>query len=258
MRLHLIEIADLPWLPSGLVETIRGLLLLCNSRPFRNYRSWAAGVIQETVSSKRCSHVVEVAAGRAPLTALLLEEERFSVPVTVSDLRPSPDFFAALESKYSGRIEAYKHPVDFRQRQAWPPGSLLLMSSAFHHVPERERCDCLQVLLQECKCLLIFEPLCRNIASFVLVFFALFPALLAPFLCRGSNGLMRRVFWCWLFPLAPVILVFDGLVSWLRIWSVKEWMRAGRTMQERGYTCDITILGGGWFCHGVLLQPLQA
>jgi hypothetical protein len=70
----------------------------------------------------------------------------------------------------------------------------------------------------------VFEPLRRNPASFFLCLFGFVPAIRAPLLFWNRRpGNFRRLFWCWLFPLATMIIVWDGVVSCLRCWTEKEW-----------------------------------
>jgi hypothetical protein len=37
-------------------------------------------------------------------------------------------------------------------------------------------------------------------------------------------GTLRRVLWCWLIPLAPIMFCWDGIVSILRYWTDETWI----------------------------------
>jgi len=53
-----------------------------------------------------------------------------------------------------------------------------------------------------------------------------FTAIATPVFYLNRPGTIRRIFWCWLFPVAVVTFVWDGVVSSLREWTASEWRAA--------------------------------
>ena len=50
------------------------------------------------------------------------------------------------------------------------------------------------------------------------------PGLLTPLYFLGTSvGRWRRFLWCWLIPVAPFMVAFDGVISCLRCWTEEEW-----------------------------------
>jgi hypothetical protein len=52
---------------------------------------------------------------------------------------------------------------------------------------------------------------------------ALTTSFLLPLWFFRRPGKLRRFFWCTLFPVAPFVFLWEGLVSCLRMWSAAEW-----------------------------------
>ena len=74
---------------------------------------------------------------------------------------------------------------------------------------------------------IIAEGLNRNFLSMFLAFFGgLGVALVAPLFQFSRPGRLRRLFWCWLLPIAPLVFSVDGVTSALRCWTKREWLSA--------------------------------
>jgi hypothetical protein len=73
---------------------------------------------------------------------------------------------------------------------------------------------------------MIFEPLRKTPISLLLAMLTIIPAVLLPLLLLTKSGQLRRFFWCWLFPLAPLMFVWDSIVSTIRQWDQRQWRRA--------------------------------
>jgi hypothetical protein len=220
----IFEFMDLKWIPASLRSTIHDALDSCLGSAPRRYYEWVAHEILDLVEHNPTATIVELGAGAASITLALAGalEERGKISLRVSDLYPDKALYQSLEKMYPGLIQADLRPVDFCRPMDFPAGSLLVFSAAFHHVPPSARADLLKAL--SAYRVVVFEPLRRNPASFFLSVLGFFPALTTPVrFWNRRPGNWRRVLWCWLVPLATVIIVWDGLVSCLRCWTEKEW-----------------------------------
>jgi hypothetical protein len=220
----LFEFMDLRWVPASLRSTIHDALDSCLGAPPRRYYEWVAHEILDLVERNPTETIVELGAGTAPITRTLAGalDGRKNISLRISDLYPNKALYQSLEKVYPGLVRADLSPTDFSRPMDFPSGSLLVLSAAFHHLPPSTRVDVLKVF--SAYRVAVFEPLRRNSASFFLCLFGFLPAITTPVLFWNSRpGTFRRVFWCWLFPLATTIIVWDGLVSCLRCWTEKEW-----------------------------------
>jgi hypothetical protein len=222
--MFLFEFMDLERLPASLRSTIHDVLDTCLGAAPRRYYDWVASEILELVKRNPTDTVVELGAGTARVTRALAEamEGRTDVSLWVSDLYPYEERYRDLEETYPGLVRAKLTPTNFFGPIDFPPGSLLVLSAAFHHLPPAKRLEVLRSL--SAYRVAVFEPLRRNTASFFLCLFGFVPAIRTPFLFwKQRPGDLRRIFWCWLFPMATMMIVWDGLVSCLRCWTEKEW-----------------------------------
>jgi hypothetical protein len=220
----LFEFLDLKWIPDSLRSTIHDALDSCLGRAPRRYYEWVADEILDLVELHPTGTIVELGAGTAPIARALAGtlEGRADISLRVSDLYPNRALYQSLEKMYPGLIRAELSPVDFSLPMDFSSGSLLVLSAAFHHLPPDARVDALKVL--SVYRVAVFEPLRRSPASFCLSLFGFLPALGTPIsFWNRRPGNFRRVFWCWLVPLATFIIVWDGLVSCLRCWTEQEW-----------------------------------
>lgn len=221
---HLFEFMDLDWLPRSLHSTLREILGCTNARPFRPYYSWVAEQVRRAAVNGHHKQAVELGAGTAPVSRLLAAGASLDgLRLIVCDTHPDQATYADLEKRYPGRIFPRQEPVDFSRPQAWPSNSLLFLSGTFHHVPPAARRDVLANLTAYGGRVMIFEPLRKTPLSMGFVFLSIVPALLLPLWFLRRPGRLRRFFWCWLIPVAPVIFWWDGVVSCMRMWTHEQW-----------------------------------
>jgi|HubBroStandDraft_4_1064222.scaffolds.fasta_scaffold100593_2 hypothetical protein len=222
--MFLFEFMDLKWVPDTLRATIHDALDSCLGAAPRRYYDWVSREILELVEQNPAGTIVELGAGTAPITRALAGalNGRKDISLRVSDLYPNKALYKSLEKMYPGVVRAELSPVNFSQPMNFPEGSLLVLSAAFHHLRPSERGEVLKILSGYR--VAVFEPLRRNPASLFLCLFGFVPAIMTPLLFWNRRpGNWRRIFWCWLCPLATLIIVWDGLVSCLRCWTEKEW-----------------------------------
>jgi hypothetical protein len=247
--MHLFEFMDQAWMPGSLRATLRDILECGNSWPFRGYYDWIVREVIRAANQQGCETVVELGAGTAPITRHLLQHaEAGSLRMVVCDANPDFDVYRELERVSEGRIQPVFAPVDFAQPQQWPENSMLVLSATLHHVPPEYRGSVLNALRSSENPVLIFEPLRRTILSAFFVLLSLFPAILTPlrFATRPEYG--RRFLWCWLVPVAPLMFVWDGIVSCVRQWTDAEW-KAALNNERRGNTA---LVKSWLFCQQIM------
>jgi hypothetical protein len=222
--LFLFEFMDLALLPSTLRATIHDVLESCLGTPPRRYYEWVAREILNLVQDGSINTIVELGAGTAPITRELATQlsGHKGISLRVSDLYPNTALYQALEEKYPDLIQTDRRSVDFSRPMDFPAGSLLVLSGSFHHVRPAARLQVMKAL--STYRVAVFEPLRRNPASLFLSLLGFFPGLATPLRFWNQRpGNWRRILWCWLVPLAPAMIVWDGIVSCLRCWTENEW-----------------------------------
>jgi hypothetical protein len=221
--LNLFEFNDLPWIPGVFRETLLDLMEFCN-RGFRSFNQWAAGQALDYARRQRCRTIVELGAGSGPMTQLLAgRAEKENICLVPCDLFPDLPGYRAMQQQHPGTVRPVFEPVDFSQPHDFGPSAAAVLVGTFHHIPQGLRSETLRALTQSARHVMVFEPLRNTLLSILLVFTAIFPALLLPFYRFGSAGTLRRILWCWLIPVIPFMFLWDGVVSCLREWSPRRW-----------------------------------
>ena len=251
----IFEFEDLPFLPFGLKHTITDILEVSNSF-FRSYNRWVAKETLTMAQSLGCTTIVELGAGAAPITRHCAQRSDIgSIELVPCDLRPDLTAFRRLQAKYPSNVRPCLESVDYTKKKDWRPGTLFVLSATFHHLSEPARHQLLKDFSEARFPVLIFEPLRRNLASVVYCALGLL-TFFVPLFSLNSPGLLRRIFWCWLFPIAPLLFAWDGVMSALREWDTKQWKEAHRnlpattmTLQDE-YLCQqmVAFLPSG-FCR---------
>jgi len=224
--MHLFEFMDLDGLPRSLRSTLREILECGNSQPFRPYYTWVADEVLARIQEHGIERVVELGAGTAPITRHLVSRvaDDGSVKLVVCDRNPDRAAYEQLARCAPEVVEPVYEPVDFSRPRDWHDRpTLLVLSATLHHIPSEQRHEVLAALRDSADHVLIVEPLRRTLLSMAFVFGSLVPALLTPLVKWNKAGRLQRIFWCWLLPLAPLMFVWDGLVSCMRMWTRREW-----------------------------------
>jgi hypothetical protein len=235
--MFLFEFMDLKWVPASLRSTIHDALDSCLGAAPRKYYEWVAQEVLGLVERQPTGTIVELGAGTAPITRALANalDGRGNISLCVSDLYPDQALYRSLENMYPGLVRAELGSTNFSRPMDFPEGSLLVLSAAFHHLPPAARVESLKAL--SAYRVAVFEPLRRNPASLFLSLFGFVPAIRTPLLFWNRRpGNWRRIFWCWVFPLATMMIVWDGLVSCLRCWTEQEWTDQLRAVVDENRT----------------------
>jgi len=173
-------------------------------------------------------------APRSPRTAT---EPAGAVRFVLTDLHPHiPDWTEA--SKRSENLSFVSEPVD----AANAPGSLngkdgkrifRLYNLAFHHFEDKLGMAILKNTIETADGFGIFELQERTISSFITIFaMGILMFLITPFYFWRSPG---HLFFTYIIPIIPFVLVFDGYISSVRTRSSEE---VQALMKECGASCD--------------------
>ncbi len=213
---------DIKSLPETLRFAIRDILEIACDKPFCNHNEWVAKTIYEYAQTHQIYDIVELGAGNGPITRKLIKMyPEWNASFIVTDLKPDQSVFEEL-SRLDKRIVPHFEPVDITQDL--PSGKkLFILSSSFHHVPDKLRSIAMKNFVKNSQHVLFFECLPKRIINFLMIPQIFIPGILAPLFCTGRPNFLRTVFWCWCIPIAPLMLVWDGWVSWFRIWNNKKW-----------------------------------
>ncbi|KAH6647414.1 hypothetical protein BKA67DRAFT_523984 [Truncatella angustata] len=238
-RLHLFEIDDQPWFPPYLRARVQdGLMHAWTfSLPFLWSASPAtlvARVLQRKLGNAISQYTfIDFCAGAGGPTPYIEQALNASlsnsraVDFVLTDLHPHPDSWSKIAAA-SRHVTYVPFPVD---ASAAPEGLIekyteggkrvfRLFNLAFHHFDDPLARAILKNTVETSDGFGIFEMQDRSFSSLVTCFlYGFFILLCAPFFYWWSP---TRLFFVYLCPIVPFVLVFDGLISSLRTRTPEE------------------------------------
>jgi hypothetical protein len=219
-RIHLFELEDQPWFPATVRDAATAYLRLAVdvSGHARLLVPKLADALRRT-GAKRIIDLCSGGAGPLPPVVKALEEQGLDVRVSLSDRFPNVSAFREIAARSQGRIDYLPEPVDATAVPRSLDGFLTLFNAFHHFRPERARAI-LADAADAGRPIAVFEIVGRSP-------FTLLGILITPFLMLLAMPFVRPFHWSWLFftylvPLVPLVGLWDGLVSCLRVYSLEE------------------------------------
>jgi hypothetical protein len=219
-RIHFIEIGDEPWCPRAIRH---GVTDYCR---FVTEVSGAfnpvAPLLAQALRATGARRVLDLASGAAgPWLGLqpLLRRLGVDVPVCLSDHDPNLEAFERARRLSGEAITYHPKPVDATQ----VPGELSgfrTIFSAFHHLRPNQARAALADAVAKGEGIAVFDWVRPNLLLFPLLLVTPLRVLLATPFIRPFRW--SRLFWTYLVPALPLVLLFDTVVSLLRVYSVPE------------------------------------
>jgi hypothetical protein len=223
VRVHFIELHEQPLLPATIRDEVLdamqfGIGLLRVYDP-------VLPILRNLIDSTGSRRIVDLGSGAGgPWFSLArkLEKQIGNVDILLTDKFPNfemPERLQALDAKNTRNIGFCPTAVDALHI----PGNLMglrTMFSSFHHFAPDDARAVLQNAVDAREGICVFEVSRRDAVTIALMFpWALLPFFFTPWIrpFRWS-----RLFWTYILPIIPLILLVDGLVSCLRSYRPRE------------------------------------
>lgn len=221
-RMQLFELEDLPWFPALIrdagTDFLHIILTLGN-----NYAP-VAPLLARTLRESGARRIVDLCAGGGgPWRRMLpaLAAEGAACEVVLTDRFPNPALLRSLPAEFlrAGRLSYHPQPVDALAVPA-ELGGLRTVFSAFHHFAPSAATALLRDAVRCGAPIAVFEAAQRSPANLLAMLFTpllvwLLTPLIRPF--RWSRLLLT-----YLVPIVPLMVLWDGLVSCVRMYTVAE------------------------------------
>jgi hypothetical protein len=236
-RVQFIELHEQPWFPSSIRDEITdalqfGLNLLKAYAPITT-------VLQSAIDSTRSRAIVDICSGGggpwSDLSRKLQGDER-PLHIWLTDKYPNLETSQGVGAASENYIGFYPDPVEAMRVPVELKGFRTMFTSFHHFLPE-EAHAILQNAVDAKQGIGIFEITRRAPSTIGLMFpWALlsffFTPLIRPF--RWS-----RLFWTYVVPIIPLVLLFDGVVSCLRTYQPQELREIVEKLNAAGYQWEI-------------------
>jgi len=245
-RLHLFEIADQPWCPSavrdGCVEYLQ--FMGDAGKIYAPIAPQLAAALRQSGDTL----VVDLGSGaggpwRSLLPALAQVGEHPRVRLT--DRLPDRAAFDRIARDTAGVVTGDPRSVDAAAVPEDLRGVRTIFSALHHFRPDEVRAVLRDAVARR-ECIAAFEATRRDARAILLMgltpFFVLFATpFVRPF--RWS-----RLFWTYVLPAIPLVTIFDGVVSCLRVYTPDELRALTRDLcadDANDYTWEAGEIGSG-------------
>lgn len=236
-RLHLMEIEDQPWCPAPIRDGGTDFLEFTQKLAdlFGPIAPKLAAAIQQTGARE----VIDLCSGGAgPWHRLVngLEANGAPVSVRLTDLHPNASALTRAERTSNGRIRGELRSVDATCVPDDLRGFRTLFNSFHHFRPEMGRAILADAVRRR-EGIAIFEAVERSPLSLLQIL----PATLSTFFVTPFIRPFRlsRLLLTYLIPAIPALVLFDGMVSCMRVYSPEELRALVESLGDTGYDWDI-------------------
>lgn len=237
-RRHLVELEDLPWWPRAFRDAGTDYLVVAirHARVYDGLASRLATAVRRSGADR----VVDLCSGGGgPWPTLLpaLRAAGVDVPVCLTDKYPNAAALGRLAATTPG-VRFEPEPVSATDVPARLAGFRTVFT-AFHHFRPADARAILAAAVRDRQGIAIAEASSRSWAALAmqplvpLAVLALTPAV-RPF--RWS-----RLFWTYLVPVLPAAILFDGVVSTLRVYTPDEMLAMGREVGGGDYEWEAGV-----------------
>jgi hypothetical protein len=236
-RLHLFELEDQPWFPALLRDA--GTAYLRFVLELSGHGALIAPKLVEAFErsgEKRLLDLCSGGGGAVPVVVDALAKGGHEVHARMTDFYPNRSAFEAIARASGGRIDFERDPVDATAVPRELDGFRTLFNAFHHFRPETAR-RILADAVAARRPIAVFEVVSRQLLPLVgLLLSPLQVLVLMPFVRpRRSSWL----FFTYLVPVIPLFVLWDGVVSWLRIYSEPELRALVAGIDARDWTWDV-------------------
>lgn len=218
-RIHLFEFEDQKWFPDFLRNYVTDFLQFLSNKTGM-YKPLVP-LIEEVLKSNKLDTIIDLASGGGGGLIWLNGELKKKVPnlkIILTDYYPNIPAFEYTK-KQSDNFEYYTQPVDARKVPAELKG-LRTQFLSLHHFKPKDVKLILQNAIDSKSPIAVFEAQERSFASILAMIFSPISVLLTtPFIRPFKIG---RIIFTYLIPIVPLFVLWDGVVSSLRTYSIKE------------------------------------
>ncbi|GDX81775.1 hypothetical protein LBMAG42_35860 [Deltaproteobacteria bacterium] len=239
-RLQLVELEDLPWFPAILRDG--GTAFLAFGAKAAGHGKLFAPILEKAIAATGATRIVDLCSGGggpARLVADALAEGGHRVKVLLTDLYPNPKAYAFAGEGSEGRVSGRAEPVDATAVPADLAGFRTIFN-AFHHFPPDLARRILADAVAKRQPIAVFEAVSREPLMLLALLFSPLSVTLTMPLWRPFRW--PWVLFTWIFPLMQPFVLWDGVVSWLRIYSVEELRELVATIDAPDWEWEIGTL----------------
>lgn len=218
-RIHLFEFEDLSWFPSFLRNYGTDFLQFMSNK-LKIYQA-IVPILKKGIEQSGQDQIVDLGSGGGGGWLWLNEQLRNDIPnlkILLTDYYPNASAFEYTR-KQADNFEYVDRSVDARNVPSELKGIRTLFL-VLHHFRPADAQQILQNAVDTGSGIAVFEAQERSLAAFIGMLVSPISVLVTtPFIRPFKWG---RILFTYIIPLVPLLTLWDGMVSALRTYSVKE------------------------------------
>tara|TARA_R110000744_G_scaffold363730_1_gene472112 strand:+ start:88 stop:861 length:774 start_codon:yes stop_codon:yes gene_type:complete len=218
-RIHLFEFEDQKWFPDFLRNYMTDFLQYLSNKA-KIYKP-IVPLIKKGLNESGTNQIIDLGSGGGGGLIWLNSELKKDIPglkIVLTDYYPNISAFR-LTKKKANNFEFIDKPIDARNVPKELNG-LRTQFLSLHHFKPKDAKLILQNAIDTNSSIAIFEAQERSIPSILAMLFSPISVLLTtPFIRPFKLG---RIIFTYLIPVVPLFVLWDGIVSSLRTYSIKE------------------------------------
>ena len=218
-RIHLFEFEDQKWFPQLLRNYVTDFLQYLANKA-KVYEP-VVDVINETLQKSNTTQIIDLGSGGGGGLVWLgkeLQKKNSEIRIKFTDLFPNVEAFQHTTNQ-SDIFEYHSEPINAKNVPENLKG-LRTMFLSFHHFQPKNAKMILQNAINSNQPIAVLEIQDRSLPSIVAM-------LLSPVSVLFTTPFIRpfrwsRLFFTYLIPIVPFVVLWDGIVSALRTYTVEE------------------------------------
>ena len=250
-RIHLFEFGDLQWFPSFLRNYLTDFLQFL-SNTSKMYKP-VIPILKKGLDLSKTNQIIDLASGGGGGWIWLNSELQKEIPnlkIVLTDFYPNKSAFEYTKEQVNN-FEFVLDAVDARN----VPKNLNGLRTQFlslHHFKPDDASRILQNAVETNNAIAIFEAQERSVSSIIAMLFSPISVLLITPFIRPFK--FWRIIFTYFIPIIPLVVLFDGVVSSLRTYSVEEMTNLVNNLENKQlFNWDIGKIKSG---PGVVLYLL--
>lgn len=218
-RIHLFEFEDQDWFPTFLRNYMTDFLQFLSNKT--GLFKPVVAIIEETLRKSNTATIIDLGSGGGGALVGLNQDLKKKIPdlkIIMTDYFPNLTAFEHTK-KLADNFDYESEPVDARNVPSELKG-LRTQFLSFHHFKPIDAKLILQNAIDSKSSIAIFEAQERSVPSILAMLFSPISVLLTtPFIRPLKLG---RIIFTYLIPVVPLFVLWDGVVSSLRTYSIQE------------------------------------
>lgn len=218
-RVHLFEFEDQKWFPNFLRDYGTDFLQFLSNKA-KIYKP-IIPIIKKGLEKSNTNRIIDLGSGGGGGLIWLNSELKKEIPnleIILTDLFPNVSAFR-FTKKNADNFMFIDKPVDARNVPQELKG-LRTQFLSLHHFKPRDAQQILQNAVDSESSIAIFEAQERSVPSIIAMIFSPISVLLTTPFIRPFN--LGRIIFTYLIPIVPLFVLWDGIVSCFRTYSIKE------------------------------------